>query len=156
MSGLDPQVLGVLMLAAEGDPKVEAELRTAHAERGTAFELFQLGNFDDSKRHVLAALGATDDVVALWEAQGRNTINGDVVKFGAILREDLALVMFRLEEPVDDVLEMLQLALRLHEQIDPKSEDVARCLSSLADTYEQSGDPETARVYFQRALELGD
>ena len=66
MSEHDPEVLDALLSAAEGDPEVEAHVRAAHAERGSALELFQREDYAGAKRHLEAAWGAVDEVLALW------------------------------------------------------------------------------------------
>jgi tetratricopeptide (TPR) repeat protein len=155
MSDHDPEVLAALLPAAESDPKVEAHLRAAHAERGMALDRFQREDFVGAKRHIEAAQGALDSVLAYWFVQQRKVIRGEVVEYAAVLLEDMALIKSRLEEPLAEVVELLEKALDMYERLKPGGDEVARCLGTLADVYERAGDHETARGYFRRALELG-
>jgi hypothetical protein len=155
MSDHDPEVLTALLSAAEGDPKVEAHLRAAHAERGMAFDRFQREDFAGAKRHVQAAQGAVEGVLAHWFAQQRKVFRGEVLEFAAVLQEDMALIENRLEGPFAEIVEHLERALAMHQQLAPGGEGEGRCLSTLADVYEGVGDRETSQRYFRRALELG-
>jgi tetratricopeptide (TPR) repeat protein len=152
MSARDPHVLEALLAAAEGDPKIQAHVRAAHAERGAGLDCFQRDDFEGAKRHVEAAWSAVDAVLAHWSEQGATVFRGEIVEMAAILREDMALIKFRLEARFEEVVELLEFALSLHERLDPSGEGVVRVLGSLGDAYQQIGDPETARQYFERAL----
>jgi hypothetical protein len=155
MSGHDPEVLTALLPAAEGDPKVEAHLRAAHAERGLGFDRFQREDFAGAKRHLEAAQGAVAGVLAHWFVQQRKVLRGEVLEFAAVLEEDMALVESNLDGPFAKVVEHLERALAMHQRLQPGGEGEARCLSALADVYERVGDHETSQRYFLRALELG-
>jgi tetratricopeptide (TPR) repeat protein len=155
MSDHDPEVLAALLPAAEGDPEVEAHLRAAHAERGMALDRFQREDFVGAKRHVEAAQGAVDSVLAHWFVQQRKVYRGEVVEFGAVLMEDMALIESRLDGPFAEIVALLERALAIYQRVKPGGDGEARCLSMLAEVYERRGDHETARGYFRRALELG-
>jgi tetratricopeptide (TPR) repeat protein len=155
MSDHDPEVLAALLPAAEGDPEVEAYLRAAHAERGMALDRFQREDFVGAKRHVEAARGAVDGVIARWFVQQRKVFRGEVVEFGGVLLEDMALIESRLDGPREEIVALLERALGIYQRVEPGGDGEARCLSMLAEVYERAGDYETAREYFRRALELG-